>query len=435
MSLSEAERDHDRNLCAFLDRARSRNLVLNPDTFRYKVPEITWMGHVLTSEGGMRPDPAKVAAVREYPAPTDVPSLKRFLGMVSFLSRYIPNVSHLLAPLRALTQSRNEWSWSHVCQDAFDTVKMLLTSAPVLKFYDPHSPATVQCDASSYGLGAVLLQGGQPVTYCSRSLTSCEIAYSQLEKELLAISFALTRLDQYVYGRHLTVETDHKPLVPIMAKPLCDAPLRLQRMLLQLQRYDFEIVYRPGSQVPVADALSRAPVKTPQAAFASETSSLRLVDGISVSPQRLEAIRAATEADPVLTAVIRQLQQGWPDHRRCLPAGLRAFHHLRGELASQDGLLYKGRCLVIPSSQQRDIIARLHGTHIGVASILRLARQNVFWIGMSGMIKEAILQCPVCLAYRPAQPPEPLVSHEIPSRPHGKKWPWICSNCVVRHIC
>ena len=341
--------------------------------------------------------------------------------MVSFfLSRYIPNVSNLLAPLRVLTQSRNEWAWSHVCQSAFEKVKLLLTTAPVLKFYNPRAEATIQCDASSFGLGAVLLQEGRPVTYCSRSLTSCETAYSQIEKELLAIAFSMTRLDQYVYGRRVTVETDHKPLVPIMAKPLCDAPLRLQRMLLQLQRYDFEIVYRPGSQVPVADALSRAPIQTPQAAFAAATASLRLVDGISVSPQRLTEIRAATEADPVLTGVIRQLQLGWPEHRRHLSVSLRPFHPFREELAAQNGLLYKGRCLVIPSSLQRDIIAKLHSTHIGVASILRLARQNVFWVGMSGMITEAILRCPVCLAYRPAQAPEPLLPHDIPSRPWEK---------------
>ena len=419
-SAAEAERDHDKNLHAFLERARARNLVLNPDKFRYKVPEIRWMGHVLTPQGGMQPDPTKVTAVNEFPVPTDVASLKRFLGMVSFLSRYIPNVSHVVAPLRALTQDRNAWEWSLTCQKAFEEVKRLLTTAPVLRFYKPTADATVQCDASSYGLGAVLLQHGQPVTYCSRSLTSCETAYSQLEKELLAIAFAMTRLDHYVYGRRVTVETDHKPLVSIMSKPLCDAPLRLQRMLLQLQRYDFEIIYRPGSQVPVADALSRAPVKTAQASFASEIGSVRLSDGISVSPQRLEAIRAATEQDRDLPGVIKQLQSGWPEHRRQLPVSLRPYHSFRGELTVQNGLLFKGRCLVVPASLQRDIIARLHGTHIGVASILRLARQNVFWVGMSAMITEAILRCPVCLSYRPAQPPEPLLSHDIPSRPWEK---------------
>ena len=105
-------------------------------------------------------------------------------------------------------------------------MKCLLTSAPVLCFYDPRPEATVQCDASMSGLGACLLQDGNPVMYCFCALTSAETAYSQLE-ELLAITFALVRLDQFLYARPVTVITDHKPLVTIQSKPLGDAPLRL----------------------------------------------------------------------------------------------------------------------------------------------------------------------------------------------------------------
>ena len=415
----EAERDHDCNLEAFLNRARERNLRLNPDKFRYKVPELKWMGHILSSDG-LKPDPAKMAAIREYPTPSDVSSLKRFLGMVSFLSRYIPNVSQILAPLRQLTQTHIDWFWSPQCENAFTTIQRLLTTAPVLRFYDPHEEATVQCDASSHGLGAVLMQRGNPVMYCSRSLTTCEQAYSQIEKELLAITFALTRLDQYLYGRPVTVETDHKPLVAIHHKPLSEAPLRLQRMLLTLQRYNFNIVFRRGSEIPVADALSRAPIQQPPSISALETESLVLTDGISVSPERLDAIKAAYESDPILPAVIQQVLVGWPEHRRQLPDALKPFHAIRDELFTQDDLLYKGRCVVIPSSLQRDIVSRLHRTHIGLASILRLARHNVFWIGMAAMLKETILQCPTCLAHRPALPAEPLLAHEIPSRPWAK---------------
>ena len=414
----EAERDHDRNLSAFLDRARERNLRLNPDKFRYKVAELKWMGHILSS-GGLKPDPAKVSAIREYTQPSDVPSLKRFLGIVSFLARYVPNLSQIVAPLRQLTQADIDWYWSPQCEAAFKSVQQLLTTAPVLKFYDPRDEATVQCDASSHGLGAVLMQRGNPVTYCSRSLTACERAYSQIEKELLAITFAFTRLDQYVYGRPVTVETDHKPLVAIHNKPLSDAPLRLQRMLLTLQRYDFHIVYRPGSEIPVADALSRAPIQQPPSVMALETESLVLTDGIAVSPERLEDICVAYQSDPVLPSVIQQVLAGWPKHRRQLPEALRPYHGFHDELFTQDGLLYKGRCVVIPCSLQRDLVSLLHRTHI-LSSILRLARQNVFWIGMTSMLKEAILRCPTCLAYRPAQPAEPLMSHEVPPRPWAK---------------
>ena len=214
----EAMRDHDKNLLAFLDRARSRHLRLNPDKFRFKVAAVKWMGHIL-SDKGLQPDPAKVKAITDLPVPTSVSELKRFLGMVGYLSRYVPNISDVLFPLRQLTQRKVDWFWSPACQEAFQKVKGLLTSAPVLRFYDPRREATVQCDASKAGLGAVLLQEGHPVMYCSRSLTQAETAYSQIEKELLAIVFAMTRLDQFVYGRPVTVQSDHKPLEAIMTKP------------------------------------------------------------------------------------------------------------------------------------------------------------------------------------------------------------------------
>ena len=126
--------------------------------------------------------------------------------------------------------------------------------------------------------------------------------------------------------------------------------------------------------------------------FALETESLLLSDGISVSPERLDAIREAYRSDPVLSAVIRQVLAGWPEHRRQLPDAMKPYHAFHDELFTQSGLLYKGRCIVIPSSLQRDLVSRLHRTHIGLATILRLARHNVFWIGMTAMLKEAILK-------------------------------------------
>ena len=240
------QQDHDANLHAFLRRAEERNLRLNPDKFRYKVKSVKWMGHILSDEG-LKADPARIQAIVEFPVPTSASDLKRFIGMVGYLSRFLPSISEVMTPLRQLTQKYVGWYWSEPCQQAFDKVKGLLTSAPVLHFYDPRREATVQCDASMSGLGACLLQDDNPVIYCSRALTSAEKAYSQIEKELLSITFALTRLDQFLYARPVTVITDHKPLVAIQHKPLGDAPLRLQRMLMTLQRYDYTIVYKPGS--------------------------------------------------------------------------------------------------------------------------------------------------------------------------------------------
>ena len=415
-----AVRDHDKNLLAFLERARSRHLRLNPDKFRFKVSAVRWMGHVL-SDKGLQVDPAKVQAITDLPVPTSVVELKRFLGMVGYLSRFVPNISEVLAPLRQLTQHKVDWFWSPACQAAFEKVKVLLTSAPVLRFYDPRREATVQCDASKAGLGAVLLQDGHPVMYCSRSLTCAEQAYSQIEKELLAIVFAMTRLDQFVYGRTVTVQSDHKPLEAIMCKPLGDAPLRLQRMLLALQRYDFTVVYTKGSLLFVADTLSRAALSdTAQSLCAVQLEQVDLTKGVSISPQRLALLRTATSTDPVLSRLADQILRGWPVNRRDVPEILAGYFPFRDELTTQDGLIFKGRCLVVPHSQQREVISQLHRTHIGLASILRLARECVFWLGMSSALRDTILKCSVCLAHRPEQPREPLMSHELPDRPWQK---------------
>ena len=137
-------------------------------------------------------------------------------------------------------------------------MKQLITREPVLKYFDPSKEVTLQCDASESGLGAVILQEGQPIAFSSRALTSTERNYAQIDKELLSIVHGCTRFDQYIYGRSITVQTDHKPLETIFKKSLLSAPKRLQRMLLQLHRYSLNIVYKPGKELFIADTLSRA---------------------------------------------------------------------------------------------------------------------------------------------------------------------------------
>ena len=194
--------------------------------------EVPYIGHLLTSEG-IKPDPKKVEAVQKMPQPTDVPSVKRFLGMVNYLSKFLPNISAITEPLRQLEAKDVEWHWDENQQKAFDEVKTLITSHPVLQYYDVAKEVTLQCDALQSGIGAALLQEGHPVAFTSRALTATERNYAQIEKELLSIVHACDRFDQYVFGREITVKTDHKPLEVILRKPLFAAPKRLQRMMMQ----------------------------------------------------------------------------------------------------------------------------------------------------------------------------------------------------------
>jgi len=142
--------------------------------------------------------------------------------------------------------------------EALAKLKELLTTPPVLGYYSPMQTTVIQCDASSNALGAVLLGDGRVIEYASRALTETEQRYAQIEKELLSIVFTLERFRTYVYARHVIVETDHKPLLAIHKKTLASAPKRLQRMLLRLQRYDFDLEHVAGSKLILADTLSRA---------------------------------------------------------------------------------------------------------------------------------------------------------------------------------
>jgi len=254
----EAAVDHDRNLHAFLQRCSECNVKLNDKKFQLRQSEVPFIGHV-ASNRGLQVSADKVRAILDMPVPTDVKAVQRFLGAVQYLAKFLPRLSEMTGPLRELTRSDSVWFWGHSQSKAFEDIKVSLSSTPVLRYYSLDDPVEIQCDSSSHGIGAVLLQRGQPVMFASRALSSAETRYAQIEKELLAIFFACTKFDMYIFGRsNVLVETDHKPLEMIFKKRLCDVPTRLQRMLLILQKYDLCVVYKKGTEMYLADLLSRA---------------------------------------------------------------------------------------------------------------------------------------------------------------------------------
>ncbi len=253
-SREEAMKDHDHNFKALLERCLERNIKL-------KVPELKYVGHVI-SEEGLKQDPNKVEAVIKIPPPKDKQRLRRFMGMMNYLQKFAPHLSQVTAPLRMLLKNNTEFRWDSTMHDkCFTQIKKIITEAPVLKFYNPTDEVTIQCDASQYGLGACLMQNGHPIMYASRSLTNTEANFAQIEKELLAVVFGAERFESNLYGRKFIVESDHKPLKVIMKKNVLSAPKRLQRMILRLQRFDFDIAYKQGSEMFLADMLSRSHFK------------------------------------------------------------------------------------------------------------------------------------------------------------------------------
>ena len=403
--------EHDAHLDSFLRRCQEKGLKLNADKMEIQLKEITFMGHRIT-ENGLHSDPEKVRAIMDMPPPTNLEELRRYLGVVNYLGKFLPNATNTLSPLQNLLKKDVSWTWSSAQQEAFETIKKLVTSSPVLSFYDPHKELTLENDASEYGLGAAIYQEGNPIAFASRSLTSAERNYAQIEKEMLAVCFGLEKFHHYTYGRRVTVITDHKPLESIVLKPLSKAPKRLQSLLLRTQKYDYSVMFKSGKSIPVADALSRSPLSDPnEPEFVNDN-----IAFIAIKDDRLQEIKSATERDETLMKLKTVIMTGWPPHRASLPSALTPYHDYRDELTVQDGIILRGHRVIIPTSMRREIKEKVHAGHLGINSCIRRAKDMVYWPGVSKEIRQFVESCDTCASMPDKQSLEPLIMHEIPSR-------------------
>ncbi|KAK2706044.1 hypothetical protein QYM36_016158 [Artemia franciscana] len=238
----KSETEPDVNTRAALTRARERTVKLNKAKCILKSESITYFGHVI-SKDGIHPDPNKVNALKEMPRPRNREELQTLLGMLNYLSRYIPNLSSQNEPLRTLSK-QHKFVWEEVHDNAFDTIKISIFS-----IISPCNPSVgnleLQVDASKSGLGAVLIQNENIISFSSRSLNTTEQKYSQIEKKLYAIVFGICHFHQYLYDHSFVVVTDHKPLETLINRPMQKSSPRLQRMLLQIQPYDLTVIFRP----------------------------------------------------------------------------------------------------------------------------------------------------------------------------------------------
>ena len=433
---AEAQLDHDVKLKALFERCRSKCIKLNKEKSKFSCSEVKFLGHVISSEG-LKADPDKLQGIREMPTPSNKQDVKRVLGMVNYLQRFMPNLSEITAPMRDLLKEGNQFHWDEQVQGrSFEKMKEALSEAPLLKFFNPKEEVELQCDASERGLGACLMQQGQPVAYASRSMTETEVNYAQIEKEMLAILFGVERFQQCVFGRSVKVDTDHKPLESIFRKSLLSAPKRLQRMLLRLQKFDLRVSYKKGSEMYLADTLSRAfrVSKSVQSEAAEdvvfiedtrgeaekELETIDMVQYLPVSEATQSAIQKATESDVVMRELKTAIRQGWPATKEEVPDSIRDYFPFREELTMQNGLIFKGERLVIPGSLRKDMLMKIHASHIGVQGCLRRAREVLYWPGMSKEVEEYVATCETCSSFSLEQGKEPLISHEIPSRPWEK---------------
>ena len=413
------QEDHDANLINLLNVCQKEGLVLNSKKLELRRERVTFFGAEYSAQG-MHPDPKKVQGITEMTAPMDKQQLQSFLGMVNYMGTFIPNLSHYTEPLQAMLKKDNVFHWDDQQTQSFQQVKTLIAKANTtpLKYYDRNLPVTVQADASLRGLGACLIQQhkgkDQPIAFASKSLTDAETRYANIERELLAIVFACQRFSTYLLGRSFVAESDHKPLEMSAMKNLANAPPRLQRMLLELQKYDVTIKYRPGKEMQLADALSRCPARASQ-----EIKLDMRVDYIAFTKPWIEKLKDSTQRDPILATVYQLTQQGWPHQRRHVPRLVRRYWDFRDELSTDDGMLLKGPRLIIPGELQEEYLSHLHKGHLSASKVQENAKQHMYWTGIDADIEDYTKQCQECIK-RSQVPKEPLQPHDIPEGPWRK---------------
>jgi hypothetical protein len=406
---------HEIALRQVLDRLSECGLTLNRDKCLLFKSNLMYLGHKLSSSG-ISPDPEKVAAVKQMTPPTNVAGVRSFLGLVTFCARFIPHIADLSKPLRDLTLKGASWEWSKCHQDAFDRIKAALSSDRVLAFYDPSRETRLLVDASPTGVASILTQRKHGKTYViaygSRSLSPTEQRYSQHEREALAILYGCQKFQLYLLGSKFTVITDHKPLIPIFSNPKVQPSARVERWMLRLQAFSFDLQYESGRTNP-ADFMSRCPV-----ASQSDVSNMEYINFVIHShlPKAITypEIVAASQNDPVMRQLVRAIDtDSWPKSNK----NLDPFRKLRHELSTHDGIVLRNQRIVIPEKLKSALIDLAHESHQGLVKTKALLRTKVWFPQMDKLIESKISGCISCQATSSLPPPPPVTMRTLPDGP------------------
>ena len=290
---------HLQHIEEVLDRLQEANLKLHPSKCHFAVKQLKFLGHVI-SRRGVEVDPDKTEALKNFPAPRNQKEVRRFIGMANYYRKFIKDFASKATPLNSLLKKGIKFEWSPKCQEAFESLKHCLLTAPVLSYPDPNKSFTLTCDASDNAISYIL---GQPtadnkeqvIAYGGKALSAEEKKYSVTEKELLAVVKGVEAYRPYLCSGHFKIYTDNKALVWLQNAKHTG---RLERWALRLQEYDYKVIHKPGKQNCAADALSRIPYPDEKA-----NSSLKEVNGISASDKPASDCKPNTDCEVPPSAV------------------------------------------------------------------------------------------------------------------------------------
>ncbi|KAD5803509.1 hypothetical protein E3N88_14869 [Mikania micrantha] len=332
---------------------------------------VEYLGHIISREG-VSTDPLKLSAIKEWPTPTDVKQLRGFLGLTRYYRRFIRSYGMLAKPLTNLLR-KDAFIWSEDATIAFQKLKEVLASPPVLALPDFSKVFVIETDASGKGMGAVLMQDGHPIAFISKALSSKQQAFSVYERELLAIMFAVKYWHHYLSMAHFIIRTDQKSLKHLVDQKIT-TPLQLV-WVSKMMGYDFEIQYKMGSENSVADALSRVAAPT-----------LWAITIKTFDSAIWERVKATWVNDEKLKGIIDDLQNG---------------KDYEGYSWVNQTLLKKGKILVGNDLQlQGDLISLCHkeavSGHSGVHATIQRIRSLFTWKEMHKQVRNFIRNCTIC---------------------------------------
>lgn len=381
--VSQSFDSHLATLSKVLERLHVAGLTVNFEKCKFCRPELKYLGFVVNKQG-LRPDPEKVQAILDIPTPKSPSEIRRFAGTASWFRRFVPNFATVIAPLTELTKRNVSWNWSPECEKSFKLIKECLVTAPILHCPDFNRKFSLQTDASAYGCGAVLSQhfddGEKVICFLSRSFTSQERKYSSVERECLAVIWAVEKLRHYLEGVEFEVVTDCHSL--LWLNRLRDPLGRLARWALRLQPYTFKLIHRKGKDNIVPDMLSRAVAV--DSAEISDPSSLdkwynNLLKNVSSHPAKYPNWRVS-------------------DGRLFKYLEVR-YSKLQDPMASWKE--------VVPKSERQKLIYDAHNTptsgHLGVFKTFNRLAIKYYWPKMKYEIARYIAKCSTCHRTKPEQ--------------------------------
>lgn len=417
--------EHLKNLGKVLSTLQAAGIKLHPSKCFFMQSSVEYLGHRIDKEG-LHPVQSKVDAIEMAPAPTNVDELRSFLGLLTYYAKFLPNMSTMLSPLYQLLHKTQAWRWGKAEQHAFCTAKKKLTTSSLLVHFDEHQEVQLECDASPYGVGAVLSHpsknGDRPIAFASRSLSKAEKNYSQIEREALSLIFGVMRYRKYLLGRTFTLVTDHQPLVSLLSEKKPVPPMaasRIQRWAVILSAYSYRIVYRKGTLHSNADACSRLPVEACTADLPRPADVVLLLEAIDDSPVTVHHFQRELASNPFLVQLMNYIHQGWP---KSVPEEFHPFWLCRAELSVQEGVILRANRVFVPPQFRNYVLSELHAGHQGMCALKAMARQSVWWPNIDKDLENVVRSCTTCQS-EAAEP----ASHLSP-------WPYIKTPWSRIHI-